>query len=123
MFVFLTSCSDNSEKMKYLICKDSIQYWNYNMVSANQNVWFTFSFDKNGNVKKYSFFKGKRWIFEDYPRSGSLKWGVTGDSIFKYLESSEKIIKISDDTIYSIDLQTKEKYTYYRVKDDLNIQK
>lgn len=92
------------------------------MVSANQNVWFTFSFDKNGNVKKYSFFKGKRWIFEDYPRTGSLKWGVTGDSIFKYLESSEKIIKISDDTIYSIDLQTKEKYTYYRVKEDLNIQ-
>lgn len=93
------------------------------MVSGSQNVWFTFSFDKNGNVKKYSFFKGKRWIFEDYPRTGFLKWEVTRDSIFKYLESSEKIIKISDDTICSIDLQTKEKHTYFRVKNALNIQK
>lgn len=121
-FVFFYSCSDGSEKMKYLICKDSVQYWNYNLTSDNQNVWFTFSFDKNGKVKKYSFYKNKRWLFEDYPRKTSLEWSVTKDSIFSFMGTSDKIIKISDDVISTIDLQTKEKHIYYRVKGNLNIQ-
>ncbi len=117
------SCSNSSDKMKYFICKDSIQYWNYNMTNKERSVWFTFSFDKNGNVKKYSFYKGKRWLFEDYGIQPDLHWSISNDSIFNYLGSYEKVKKISDDTIYVIDLKTKEKYIYYKVKGDLNIQK
>ncbi|NRS90001.1 hypothetical protein HNQ02_002936 [Flavobacterium sp. 7E] len=92
------------------------------MVSKERSVWFTFSFDKNGNVKKYSFYKGKRWLFEDYPSKPDLKWNVSNDSVFKFLWTEDKIIKISEDTLISMDLETKEKYIYYRVKGDLNIQ-
>lgn len=122
-FFCFCSCSDNSDKMKYLISKDSIQYWNYNMISNERNIWFTFSFDKNGNVKKYSFYKGKRWLFEDYSRKPDLKWNISDDSVFTFLGVSEKIIKISNDTMNSIDLKTKAKNSYYRVKGNLNIQK
>lgn len=121
-FAFFYSCSKSSEKINYLICKDSIQYWNYNMISKQRNIWFTFSFDKNGNVKKYSFYKGKRWLFEDYPNKPDLKWSVSNDSIFRFLGVSEKITKICNDTIFSVNIKSREKNIYYRVKGNLNIQ-
>jgi hypothetical protein len=118
------NCVDNSKKLSYQICKDSIQYWNYNSIRDGQSDWFTFSFDKKGIVKKYSFYKNKRWLFSDYPGPVSNKWTVTEDSILTFLWSSVKIIKISGDTLYAIGIDDNKKEKFIRViKGDLNIQK
>jgi hypothetical protein len=123
--LFLTSCIDNTEKLKSLICNDSIQYWDYNMIRGKQNIWFTFSFDKNGNVIKYSFNKksNKRWIFTDYGYDSKFKWSVTSDSIFEFMGDKKKILRYTKDTIYTISLKDQDKSYYVRVKGDLNIQK
>jgi hypothetical protein len=88
------------------------------MINQEQNIPITFSFDKNGNVKQYSL-KGERRLIGDYPLKPDLKWSVSSDSIFYYLGYSEKIQKIVNDTIYSIDLKTNKKYIYCRVKKNL----
>ncbi|KFF06467.1 hypothetical protein [Flavobacterium reichenbachii] len=93
------------------------------MINKEQNIPITFSFDKNGNVKQYSLNKGERQLIGDYTVNPDLKWSISSDSIFYYLGYSEKIQKILNDTIYSIDLKTNKKYIYYRVKENLNIKK
>ena len=119
--IFLSAC-DKSNDLKDKICGNSIKYWDYNMMSRDQNVWFTFSFDKTGHVKKYSFYKNKRWLFEDYPRETSVRWTVSKDSILTFLESKNKIVNISDNFIKLIDLRTNEEYILYKAKGNLNIQ-
>ena len=121
---FLMSCSDNPKKLQFLICNDNIQYWDYNMIRGEQNVWFTFSFDKNGNVLKYSFNKknNKRWLFVDYGYDKEFKWSVSKDSIFKFMGNTEKIIKFSGDTLFTYNLEDKEAKKYVCVKGNLNIQ-
>ncbi|MES2574081.1 MAG: hypothetical protein V4572_04005 [Bacteroidota bacterium] len=122
---FLMSCSDNSKKLNFLICNDSIKYWDYNMIRGEQNVWFTFSFDKNENVIKYSFNKknNKRWLFTDYGMyTERYKWNVTKDSILEFMGNTEKIIKISRDTLFTYNLKDREMKKYICVKGDLNIQ-
>jgi len=123
--LFLTSCIDNTKDLKTLICNDSIQYWNYNMIRGEQNIWFTFSFDKNGNVVKYSFNKksNKRWIFSDYGYNREFKWSVTSDSIFEFMGVREKILRFTEDTIFTVSLKDRTKSYYVRVKGDLNIEK
>ena len=120
--MFLMSCSDNSKKLNSLICNDSIQYWDYNMIRGEQNVWFTFSFDKNGVVKKYSFYKNKRWLFTDYGYKKEFKWSISKDSILEFMETSEKIMKVSEDTLFTKNLNYKKERKYIRIRGNLNIQ-
>lgn len=118
------SCLDNSKKLHFLISNNNIKYWNYNMIRGEQNVWFTFSFDKNGNVIKYSFNKkdNKRWLFADYGYDKEFKWSVSKDSIFKFMGNTEKIMKFSGDTLFTFNLEDKEIKKYVCVKGNLNIQ-
>ena len=122
---FFISCSNNSKKINFIICKDSVQYWDYNMIRGSQDVWFTYSFNKNGIVQKYSYNKetNKRWLFLDYGYEKEFKWKVTDDSILNFMDSKLKIIKISDDTIFTFNKKTKEFERYMRVRGKLNIQK
>ena len=122
--LLLISCSDNSKELKFLICNDSIEYWDYNMIRQTQNVWFTYSFDKNGTVRKYSFNKGKnkRWLFSDYGYQKEFKWEVKKDSIFTFMGTNQRIIKISKDTLLTYNLEDKKFEEYIRVKGNLNIQ-
>lgn len=124
--LILLSCSDNQKKLKYLICKNDIQYWKYEWPRKRAEYYgFTFSFDKNGNVVKYSFNKvrNERWIFSDNLNPEINKWSVTEDSIFSNMGSSNKIIKYTEDTIYTIDINTHTRESYIRVKGDLHIMK
>jgi hypothetical protein len=92
------------------------------MISRKQNVWFTFSFDKNGVVKKYSFYKNKRWLFTDYGYNKEFKWSISKDSILEFMGTSEKIIRVSGDTLFTSNTKYKEEVKYIRVRENLNIQ-
>ena len=122
--LIFTSCSNSSEDMSYLICNDSIQYWDYNMIREEQNIWFTFSFNKNGEVVKYSYNKNKqlRWLFDDYHFQTKFTWSISNDSVLSSMGSKSKIVKITNDYILAKDLETDEKEEYFRVKGNLNIQ-
>ncbi|MHA3789522.1 hypothetical protein ACX0HA_15025 [Flavobacterium hauense] len=122
--ILFCACSPKENNLKYLICKDSIQYWNYEWPRVRSEYYgFTFSFDKNGKVVKYSYDKEKniRRLFTDGIDMSKEKWSISEDSIFKFMKDSEKIIKFNEDTIFAIDLLTKQKVYYVRVKGDLNI--
>lgn len=84
----MSGCTNKQEELSYLICKDSIQYWNYEWPRERAEYYgFTFGFDKNGTVKKYSYNKekNKRWFFGDNRDPYNNKWSVTKDSIFKVM--------------------------------------
>lgn len=120
----LVSCTDKKKELEYLICKDDIQYWNYEWPRDRAEYYgFTFSFDKDGNVVKYSYNKEKneRRLFWDIQDPNNNKWNITEDSIFSFMGGSDKILKITPDTIYAINLKTKKKVSYIRVKGDLHI--
>ncbi|MEN2487941.1 hypothetical protein AAYQ05_09100 [Flavobacterium sp. B11] len=117
-------CTNKQKELEYLICKDSIQYWNYEWPRDRAEYYgFTFSFDKQGNVLKYSFNKEKneRRLFTDIQNDN--KWSITKDSILSFMGGNKKIVKITPDTIYAINLKTKEKVSFIRVKGNLNIKK
>lgn len=119
-------CANKQKELEYLICRDSIQYWNYEWPRKRAEYYgFTFSFDKNGKLKKYSFDKveNKRRYFWDIQDPDVNKWSVTKDSIFKIMGDEEKILRYTEDTIYTISLKGKIKSYYVRVKEDLNIEK
>tara|TARA_B100001105_G_scaffold253107_1_gene246004 strand:- start:992 stop:1471 length:480 start_codon:yes stop_codon:yes gene_type:complete len=123
--ILCVGCKNTERELQYLICKDSIQYWNYEWPRDRADKFgFTFSFDKEGNVLKYSYNKqtNRRSLFSDHPvLDPSMKWNVSADSIFNLMGSSKKIVKYNQDTIYAIDLRTKQKIFYVRVKEALNI--
>ncbi len=120
------SCTNKQKELKYLICKDSIQYWNYEWPRERAKYYgFTFSFDKSGKLKKYSYnkVKNKRWEFWDIQDPDINNWSVTKDSILKIMGDKEKIISYTEDTIQTVSLKYKTKSYYVRVKGDLNIEK
>ncbi|KAF2337488.1 MAG: hypothetical protein REI96_22060 [Flavobacterium nitrogenifigens] len=126
ILVISFSCKNRKEKLEYLICKDSVQYWNYEWPRERANYHgFTFSFDKNGKVTKYSFskVKNKRWIFSDIPDTSIYRWEITNDSILIVMGTKKKIIRYTEDTIYAIDIESNENVYYTRVKGNLHIEK
>ena len=119
-------CANKQKELEYLICKDSVQYWNYEWPRKRAEYYgFTFSFDKNGKLKKYSFDKveNKRRYFWDIQDPDINKWSVTKDSVLKVMGDKEKILRYTEDTIYTVSLKYKIKSYYVRVKEDLNIEK
>lgn len=122
LIMLLSGCSSKEKELKYLICKDSIQYWNYEWARDRAAFYgFTFSFSKNGKVLKYSYNKitKKRRFFNDNYIPGLTNWKVSEDSILTFYNSTEKIIKYSEDTIYTFNIETKKKAHLVRVKDKL----
>ncbi len=119
-------CTNKQKELQYLICKDSIQYWNYEWPRDRAQYYgFTFSLDKNGDLKKYSYSKvqNKRWEFWDIPDPSVERWSVSKDSILSIMGDKEKITRYTEDTIYTISLEDKTKSYYVRVKGNLNIDK
>lgn len=117
-------CTNKQKELEYLMCKDSIQFWNYEWPRDRAQYYgFTFSLDKKGNSKKYSFskVKNKRWEFWDIPDPSVNRWSVSKDSILSIMGVKKKIIRYTEDTIYAINLEDKTKVYYVRVKGDLNI--
>lgn len=120
------SCTNKQKELEYLMCKDSIQYWNYEWPRERAQYYgFTFSLDKDGNLKKYSFDKveNKRRYFWDIPDPSASRWSVSKDSILNIMGDKEKITRYTEDTIYTISLEDKTKSYYIRVKGNLNIDK
>jgi hypothetical protein len=127
LMLFITfGCTNKQEELNYLICKDSIQYWNYEWPRERAEYYgFTFGFNKNGTVKKYSYNKekNKRWLFGDNRDPYNDKWSVTEDSIFKVMGDRDKIIRYTKDTIYVINIKYKIKGYYVKIKpESLNLQ-
>lgn len=126
--ILLTSigCGNKQKELEYLICKDSVQYWNYEWPRDRAQYYgFTFSLSKNGKLRKYSYdkVKNRRSVFWDIQDPDISKWSVSKDSVLTVMGDKDKIIKYTDDTIYVIGLQNKTKSYYVRVKGDLNISK
>ena len=120
-------CENTQKDIEYIICKDSIRYWNYEWKHKHsESFGFTFSFDTNGKVLKYSHRKesNTRKLFEDSHVPGFGSWKVTKDSVLTFMNSQYKITSYSKDTIHSIDKNTKENVNFIRVEEsDLNIVK
>lgn len=119
-------CTNKQKELENLICKDSIQYWNYEWPRERAKYYgFTFSFDKSGELKKYSFnkVKNRRTLFWDIQDPDINKWSVTKDSILKIMGDKEKIIRYTEDTIYVVDIKYNIKSYYIREKGDLHIEK
>lgn len=133
LFLFLNfSCSPSNfeNELTDLLTKDG-GYWDYEWLrnDADQHG-FTFKFEKNGNLTKYSFNKAKneRRLFSDYPSSeidDIWKWKIIGDSLMFMLSDSSKITRYNEDTIYlEKDVASEKiKVIMVRVKGDLNIVK
>jgi len=123
LFIFF-SCANKQNELQFLLCKDSVQYWNYEWPRYRAEYYgFTFSLDKNGDVKKYSFDKveNKRRYFWDIPDPSINRWSVSKDSILSIMGVKEKIIRYTEDTIYTVNIKDKSKGYYVRVKGNLNI--
>jgi len=124
--MLICSCTSKEKRLKHILTGDSIAYWNYEWPRDRAEYWgFTFSFDKEGNVKKYSFRKKEndRFLFTDDGIVPDRKWRISGDTVlrFYYLDIPCKIVKYSKDTIF---LNEFNKNTMLiRVKGDLNIKK
>ncbi|WP_374173591.1 hypothetical protein [Flavobacterium tructae] len=126
ILLILIGCTNKQKELEYLICKDSIQYWNYEWPRDRAQYYgFTFSLSKDGKLKKYSYdkIKNRRSFFWDIQDPDISKWSVSKDSVLTVMGDKDKIIKYTDDTIYVISLQNKTKSYYVRVKEDLNISK
>jgi len=123
--VLLCSCTSKEKRLKHILTGDSIAYWNYEWPRDRAEYsGATFSFDKEGNVKQYSFnkIKNDRVLFTDYGIVPDKKWRISGDTVlrFNYLDIPFKVIKYSKDTIFLKDLDN-ENTMLIRVKGDLNI--
>lgn len=117
-------CTNKQKELEYLISKDSVQYWNYEWPrDRTQYYGFTFSLNKNGKLKKYSFDKveNKRRYFWDIQDPDISKWSVSKDSILTIMGVKKKITRYSEDTIHAINLEDNTKVYYVRVKGNLNI--
>lgn len=125
----LTSCSSPSDKIKDVILyNDSVGYWNYEWPRDRAEFYgFTFKFNKNGEISKYSYskVKNKRWLFSDYGKEPNLKWNITNDSIITLMSynSKIKVKKYNSDTIWMYDKERKRNTMLIKVKGDLNIEK
>ncbi len=122
---FSCNSSNFESELSNLLSKDG-GYWDFEWAreDADQHG-FTFRFEKNGQLTKYSFNKSKneRRLFSDYPSSeidDIWKWRVNNDSSLVLLGDTLKIKRISKDTIvFSDKLSSNE--LLIRVKGDLNI--
>ncbi len=118
--IFFLSCSNNKQKeLEYLICKDSVQYWNFEWPRERSKFYgFTFSFEKGGKLKKFSFNKETniRNIYWDIDNPEICKWSVSKDSILKIMGSKVKILKYNTDTIFTLDIKYNTKEYYVREK-------
>jgi hypothetical protein len=128
-FVFLGCNSLTKEKeLSNLISGEDYQFWDYEWPRSDADQHgFTFKFEKNGNLTKYSFNKSKneRRIFSDYPSSeidNIWKWKIDNDSTLILLADTLKIIHYTKDTIILSD-GSLENEMMIRVKDNLNIVK
>lgn len=131
MFLFvLVSCNSltKEKELSNMISGKHYQYWDYEWPrdDADQHG-FTFKFEKNGNLTKYSYNKTKneRRIFSDYPSSeidDIWKWKIYKDSTLILLGDTLKIIYYTRDTIIFND-KTLENEMLIRVKGNLNIVK
>lgn len=123
--ILTLSCSNPKKNLEFAICKDSIQYWNYEWPHRRSEFFgFTFSFNKNGKALKYSYDKksNTRALFTDYHYSGIERWKVTKDSILTLFGSDMKITSYSENEIYCVDKITEENVKFIKVKkSNLNI--
>jgi hypothetical protein len=99
----LFSCSRNKENLEYLICKDSLQYWD--LVSCKKqdvSVFLTYSFKKDGTYTMYDIDKvGNRRIMTYGNGDVEIeKWSISNDSIFTINVGKSKITRCNEDTIY-----------------------
>lgn len=122
---FSCNSSNFESELSNILSKDG-GYWDFEWArdDADQHG-FTFRFEKNGNLSKYSFDKAKneRRLFSDYPSKeidDIWKWRVGSDTTLFFLGDSVKIKYFSNDTIvFSDKLSSKE--LLIRVKGDLII--
>ena len=129
LFLLLVGCKSPSDKIKDVILyNDSVGYWNYEWPRDRAEFYgFTFKFNKNGKLIKYSYSKleNERRIFNDPGIWQRLEWGVSNDSIFTLMNynSQIKITKYNQDTIWLYDKKIKRKEMLIKVEGELNIVK
>lgn len=129
LFVLFSCNSLTKEKeLSDLLSGKDFQYWDYEWPreDADQHG-FTFKFEENGSLTKYSYNKTKneRRIFSDYPSpeiDNIWRWKIYNDSTLILLGDTLKIIHYTKDTIILND-KTLENEMLIRVKGNLNIVK
>lgn len=128
-FVCFSCNSLTKEKeLSNLLSGKDFQYWDYEWSRENADQHgFTFKFEKNGNLTKYSYNKSKneRRLFSDYPSpeiDNIWKWKVYNDSTLILLGDTLNIIRYTKDTIIFNDESLKNEMLI-RVKHNLNIVK
>jgi hypothetical protein len=125
LLIFLISCHNNNEnRLKKFICNNDKGYWNYEWPRKRADYYgFTFKFNCDGSVTKYSFSKIKKtrrkFIDNHYP--GYSKWSINNDSVLVLFDTNFKLTKVLKDTIYCIEIESKEKVKFIRVVENLNI--
>lgn len=128
MTISFLSCNFQQRKLKYLICKDSIQYWDCIPEEPDTLIRSGFGFNKNGIAKDFHRDqKGNRWVSSDCENSAKYdceEWSVSEDSIFTKKSSGNviyylkmKILKCTDDTILGESMNAKGKILLIRVHD------
>jgi hypothetical protein len=102
IFVFLLSCSDSKKEIQYIICKDSLQYWDLVSYSkAKVETTLTYCFKKDGSYTMYNVSDDGLRTIMTYG-SGEVaieKWSISNDSIFTINVGKSKILKYNLDTI------------------------
>lgn len=125
---FSCNSSNFESELSNILSKDG-GYWDFEWArdDADQHG-FTFRFEKNGNLSKYSFNKAKneRRLFSDYPSKeidDIWKWRVGSDSLLFMITDSSKVLRYSEDTIYLEKRLNDGKLNIMliKVKSDLNI--
>lgn len=128
IILLLYSCRNPQDKIrKTILYNDSVGYWNYEWPRDRAEFYgMTFEFNDQGKVKQYSFDKieNKRSLFSDYGIEPRLKWGISNDSIFTFMNynSKIKVIKYNNDTIWLFDKERKRQDMLIKVKGNLNIE-
>ena len=127
--IFIFSCTNKQKEIEYFLCKDSIQYWNYEWKrNFPDEFGKTFSFNKNGNLNNYLFLKnsGLRKMYKEDVEN-LYKWSIHSDSILKIMDHKSNvfntyvILKYSSDSIKLVDLEYKDTSFLYLEKKKFKI--
>ena len=99
----LSGCSQKKNKIEYLICRDSIQYWDFiSNTQQKSEIDETYCFKKGGSFIRYYFGKdGNRRILTNADNEVVVgKWSISNDSIFTIDFGRIKIANYNEDTIF-----------------------
>ncbi|MDD4969558.1 MAG: hypothetical protein PHT07_09030 [Paludibacter sp.] len=103
LLITMICCTPKKDNLKYIICRDSAQYWESNQMWSDGKKYLNIKrFDNHRNFKSYWVDKlgNIRSVTDKYDNEDINSWSLTNDSILIINKiPSYKIIKCNLDTI------------------------